>query len=391
MNAVRIGIVGIGNMGSAHAAAIFARNIPRLTLAAVCDIAPEKRDWAAKNLPGVPVFERYEDLLTDGAVDAVLIATPHRLHSPMAIAAFENGLHVLTEKPAGVSARQAEAMTKAAQKAGTVFGIMFNQRTNPLFQRARELVRGGRLGAPKRLVWLNTNWYRPQAYYRSGDWRATWAGEGGGVLLNQAPHNLDLWQWIFGMPQRVRAFCGYGKYHDIEVEDDVTIYGEYDSGATALFVTTTGEYPGTNRLEISGDRGKIVVEDGRLKFWELACAERHYCFTTAEAWRGPDHTYTEWVPDRAETAHAGILQNFTNAILDGEELLAPGGDGQYSLQIANAAHLSDWTGETVALPPDGDRFAQLLQARAEASQPLAAGAADAFIPGTYSPRWQVRW
>lgn len=391
MDTVRIGIVGIGNMGSAHAANIFAGNIKGLTLGAVCDIDPEKRRWAQEQLPGVSVYERYTDMLDSAGLDAILVAVPHYLHPEVCAAGFAHGLHVLSEKPAGVYTNQVKAMYRAAEKAGTVFGIMFNQRTNPLFQKARELVQNGWLGEPKRLVWIITNWYRPQAYYNSGGWRATWGGEGGGVLLNQAPHNLDLWQWIFGVPQRVRAFCAYGKYHRVEVEDDVTIYAEYDTGATATFITTTGEHPGTNRLEISGDRGKLVIEDGVMKLWELKEPERVFCFESSDSFRGPDTTYSEWRPDRPETAHSGILQNFTNAILHGEALLAPGFDGIHSLQISNAAYLSDWTGEPVSLPVDGDRFEELLGERVLASQTPEKGETDHFTPGAYSPRWQVRW
>ncbi len=391
METVRIGIVGIGNMGSAHAAEIFAGHVEGLRLGAVCDIREDRRRWAAEKLPGVPVFASYEEMLESGGLDALLVATPHYLHPDIAVRGFENGLHVLSEKPAGVYTNQVQRMNEAAAASGRVFGIMFNQRTNPLFQKARELVQSGRLGEPKRFLWIITNWYRTQSYYNSGSWRATWAGEGGGVLLNQAPHNLDLWQWIFGMPSRVRAFCGYGRYHDIEVEDDATIYAEYDSGAVATFVTTTGENPGTNRLEISGDRGKIVIEEGRLRFWELSVPERDYCFDLEGRLGEPAVTEELYIPDRPETAHLGILQNFTNAILHGEPLLAPGEEGLNSLTISNAAYLSDWTGETVSLPLDGDRFEALLKDRVAGSKKMAGASVDRVAAGEYNARWSVRW
>lgn len=177
---------------------------------------------ASANLPGTPQFTDYRQLLNSGLIDAVIIATPHYLHPPIAIEAFGHGLHVMTEKPAGVYTAQVQEMNQAAKESGKVFGIMYNQRTNPLFQEMRQIVKSGRLGELKRSVWIITNWYRTQAYYNSGSWRATWEGEGGGVLLNQCPHNLDLWQWIFGMPSRIRGFCQYGRWHDIEVEDEVT-------------------------------------------------------------------------------------------------------------------------------------------------------------------------
>ncbi len=262
MDKLRVGIIGVGNMGSAHAKNIYEGRIEHMRLAALCDTDAEKRMRCNSFWPDVAVFDNADDLLASGLVDAVIIATPHYYHPPLAIRAFEAGCHVLTEKPVGVSLSAAVHMSEAADKSGKVFGIMFNQRTDPLFSRAREIVRSGELGQPKRLTWIITNWYRTQHYYDSGDWRATWSGEGGGVLLNQAPHNLDIWQWIFGMPESVRAVCRVGQYHHIEVEDEATIYARYSDGAFATFITSTGEYPGTNRLEIVGDRAKLVLEGG---------------------------------------------------------------------------------------------------------------------------------
>src|SRR5690606_18674733 len=255
---VRVGVVGIGNMGSAHAVYLFENQIENGELAAVCDINPKRLEWA-KNRFGdrVKLFEDAEAMFSSGTVDGVIIATPHYHHPSLAIAAFEKGLHVLCEKPAGVYTKQVREMNEAAKKSNKVFSMMFNQRTNPLYQKVRDLIVSGELGEIKRTNWIITNWYRSQSYYDSGSWRATWAGEGGGVMLNQSPHQLDLWQWTTGlMPKRVRAFCSFGKYRNIEVEDDVTTYVEYENGATGVFITSVGEAPGTNRFEIAGDRGK---------------------------------------------------------------------------------------------------------------------------------------
>lgn len=385
---LRIAVVGLGNMGSAHAGAIFDGKVPGATLAAVCDIAPARREWAAKRLPGVPAYDSYDRLLAEGTMGAVIIATPHYFHPPMAVAAFQRGLHVLTEKPGGVQVSAVERMCAAARESGKVFGVMFNQRTHPLFRQARQIVRSGQLGQLKRLQWTVTNWYRTQSYYDSGSWRASWAGEGGGVLLNQAPHQLDLLQWIFGMPEQVWATCACGKYHHIEVEDDATIVMQYANGATATFITTTGEYPGTNRLEIVGDRGKLVLEDGKLRHWSLDRPEREACFDPCGTL--PTVTYTEILPTEKETAHNGILRNFTAAVLHGEELLAPGYDAIYELTISNAAYLSAWTGETATLPLDTARFDRLLAERVKSSgyRPMqGAGEAD----GSYKDRWNVNW
>lgn len=356
MEKIRLGIIGFGNMGSGHFRNVKAGKCPSVQVTAVCDINPEK----LKNLDEVQTFTDAEQMLESGLIDAALIAVPHYLHPEMAIKCFNHKVHVLTEKPAGVYARQVREMNEAAAKSGVKFGIMFNQRTNPIYKKAREIVQGGLLGQPKRLVWIITNWYRTQAYYDSGSWRATWAGEGGGVLLNQAPHNLDLWQWIFGMPKRVRAFCSFGKYHKIDVEDDVTIYGEYENGATATFITTTGEAPGTNRLEISGDRGKLVLEDGKLKWWKLKVPEREFCFSAKEGFVAPETEYQEFT-DEAPEGHPQVLEAFAKSILTGSEMIARGEEGLNSLSISNAAYLSAWTDSWAEIPTDEKLFEKHLE------------------------------
>ena len=394
MDQVRIGIVGIGNMGSAHANNIAAGKVEGLRLTAVCDISEDRLAWARETFPEVARFTDYKELIASGLVDAVLVATPHKLHPVIAIEAMEAGLHVLSEKPAGVAASAVHRENAVAAKSNVVFGIMYNQRTNPIFRKMREIVRSGQLGELKRSVWIVTNWYRTQAYYNSGSWRASWNGEGGGVLLNQCPHNLDIWQWIVGMPKTIRAFCSYGKYHDIDVEDDVTIYAEYEGGATGVFITTTGEYPGTNRLEISGDRGKLVAENGKLTWWKLAEAERDVCRTSDKGFVQIPMEEIEVPITEKETAHLGILQNFTNAILKGEELIAPGVEGINALSIINASHLSDWTDDWVELPVDEELFDELLQEHCDEErmeQRRAAQTGQEKLKGEYSERWSVRW
>ncbi len=389
---VKMGIIGIGNMGSAHAKSLFAGNIKGMELAAVCDIAEGKRKWAAENLPGVPCFADYHEMFDSGLCTAILIATPHYLHPVIAVEGFAKGLHVLTEKPAGVYTKAVREMNEAAKNSGKVFGIMYNQRTNPKFQKMREMVQSGELGELKRCVWIITNWYRTQAYFDSGTWRATWAGEGGGVLANQCPHNLDLWQWIFGMPNKIMGHCKYGRWHNIEVEDDVTAYAEYANGATGVFITTTGECPGTNRLEISGDKGKLVWEEGKLMHWKLAVPEREFCFTSKEGFAQLPMTVEEIECEDVELGHNGILQNFANAVLYGEPLLAPGYEGINGLSISNAIHLSDWTGEPQSIPVDEEKFLALLNERRAASK-VKEGIDDgkiADLSGTYNDRWKVR-
>lgn len=386
MGKVRIGIVGIGNMGSSHAVYLYENRIENAELTAVCDINAERLNWAKERFgDGVELFDDAETMFSSGKVDGVIIATPHYDHPPLAVLAFGKDLHVLCEKPAGVYTKQVRLMNEAADKVNKTFGIMYNQRTNPLYQKMRDLVKSGELGEIKRTNWIISNWYRSQSYYDSGGWRATWAGEGGGVLLNQCPHNLDLWQWICGMPSRVQAFLSYGKYHNIEVEDDVTAYVEYPNGATGVFITSTGDAPGTNRLEITGDRGKLVAENGKLTFWRLRVPERQFNKEYKGGFGEPE-CWECHIPIRGqETSHQGITQNWVNSILNGSPLLAPGLEGINGLTISNAMHLSSWIDGWVDIPLDEDLFYEKLEERIKNStfQKEASGGKVLDVEGTY--------
>lgn len=385
MKKVRYGIVGLGNMGSQHFRFIKDGEIEGAVIGAVCDINPERLKWARENYDGdLPCFENYSDMLKSGKIDAVIIAVPHYLHPVIGMEAIGIGIATLSEKPIGVYTKIITEWNEKAKASGVPFGIMYNQRTNPVYRKMREIVQSGQLGELKRAVWIITNWYRPQAYYDSGTWRATWAGEGGGVLINQCPHNLDLWQWICGMPSSVRAFMSFGKYHDIEVEDDVTIYAKYDNGATGLFITTTGEAPGTNRFEVSGTLGKIVY-DGKLRHWKLGCDERVFNKENKTPFAAPPSEYIEYDLGPSPE-HRGILRNFTNRVLYGEELIAPGIEGINGLSISNAAHLSEWTGNSeVQLPNDGEAFFEELKKRIKTSRAKPEySTAPVDISGTYN-------
>ncbi len=390
MKKIHLGIIGVGNMGSGHLQNVIDGKCPKVEVTAVADIDPQRLENAQKKLSSLACFDNAEKMLDSGLIDAALIAVPHYDHPTYAIECFKRGIHVLTEKPAGVYARQVREMNEAAEKAGVKFGIMFNQRTDPIYKKAREIVQSGALGEPKRLVWIVTNWYRTQAYYDSGSWRATWNGEGGGVLLNQAPHNLDLWQWIFGMPKRIRAFCAAGKYHNIDVEDDVTIYGEYENGATAVFISTTGEAPGTNRLEISGDLGKLVLENGKLKWWKLKVPEREFCFTSKEGFLCPETEYEEYSED-APDGHSTVLEAFAEAILDGTELIADGREGLNSLSISNAAYLSSWTDDWAEIPTDEKLFEQHLAELCKNENIKKNNPQNSDTENALNERWKVRW
>ena len=368
MGTVKIGIIGIGGMGSNHAGNLSSGKVAGAELAAVCDVNPDRLEWARETLGGkVKIYESADELLEKSGVDAVMIATPHYDHPPLAIRSFERGKHVLVEKPAGVYTKQVRQMNEAAAASGRVFGIMFNQRTNPLYAKLKDLIESGELGELKRTNWIMTAWYRSQSYYDSGGWRATWAGEGGGVLLNQDPHQLDLWQWTCGMPVRLRAFAYYGKYHDIEVEDDVTAFVEYENGATGVFVTSTGDSPGTNRLEVSGDRGKIVIENRTLTFWRLRVPERQFNWEFTGGFGEPECWKADIPIKGTETGHVGIIQNWVEAISTGSRLLAPGEEGIKGLSISNAMHLSSWTDDWVDFPVDEELYLGKLNEKIEGS------------------------
>ena len=391
MKDLKVGVIGIGNMGSAHANCIARGEIGNLKLVAVCDLNSDKLARFKADYDYIDTYTDYNDLINKGGVEAVIIAVPHPLHADIAIAALNAGLNVLVEKPVDITVSKAQRLNSVAEKSGKVFAIMFNQRTNPLFRKAREIVKSGALGELKRTVWIVTNWYRTQSYYDSGSWRATWSGEGGGVLLNQAPHNLDLWQWICGMPKTLVGYCDIAKYHNIEVEDDVTIVTKYENGAVGTFITTTGEFPGTNRLEISGDLGKIVLEEGVLKWWQLKEPEPEVRAKSEKGFAKIDYDYQEIKQETKETAHKGILQNFTNAVLFGEELISPGTDGIYELTISNAAYLSSFSGnKPVEIPFDTDEYDQLLKALADKSSGNKKTTSEK-MSGKYSSRWMVNW
>ena len=387
---VNVGIVGVGNIGSAHTKCIYDGEIDGLKLTALCDINPKKEEYCKINYPDVSFFGGYEEMVNSGKIDAVIIATPHKFHAEMAIKALNAGLHVLVEKPVDVTVTKAKKLNAVAKKSGKVFAIMFNQRTNPLFVKAREIVKSGELGEIKRTNWIITNWYRNQKYYDSAAWRATWSGEGGGVLINQAPHNLDLWQWICGMPDEITAFCDVAKYHNIEVEDDVTIFARYKNGATGTFITTTGEYPGTNRLEISGDKGKIVLENGMLKWWKLPESERNFCFDDNYDINSINVEYSEYKPDTTGEGHLGILKNFSEQILYGKAPISSGFDGINQLEISNAAYLSEWKGNVAVKLPivnnEFDRYFNSIKTAINNSK-----SSNNNVSGVYLKRWNTNW
>ncbi|MBI5832826.1 MAG: Gfo/Idh/MocA family oxidoreductase [Armatimonadetes bacterium] len=386
MDKVRIGIVGLGGMGSGHASYLTRGDVPNAELTAVCDVASSRLDYAKSQWgDAVARYDNHIDLLESGKVDGVLIATPHYFHPPVAIDAFARGKHVLSEKPPGVYTKQVRLMNEAAEASGLVFGVMFNQRMEKRHQKLRELLASGEIGEIRRVIYIINNWFRSQSYYDSGGWRATWAGEGGGVLMNQCPHNLDLWQWWCGMPSRVRSFISFGKYHDIEVDDDVTAYVEYPNGATGVFLTSTGECPGTNRIEVHSDRGKVVMEGGAITFWRTRQSVSEFSRTFQGGFGEPEVWKIEVPAGHGGGGHSEITRNWTNAITKGSALLAPGIEGINTVQLNNAMLLSAWTDSWVDIPVDEDLYEETLQAKIAASAGKKATSGQTMdVSGTFN-------
>lgn len=365
MAKIRTAIIGIGTMARSHLESVHGSD--RLSLECVCDVVKEAADEAAAKY-GAKAYYDYQELIRSGSVEALIIATPHYFHTPIAIAALQAGIHVLVEKPIAVHVKDATKMIRAYEEAkkkkpGLVFEAMFMQRTYGYWKKIKEMIDGGRLGRLVRTTWIITDWYRPQVYYDTGSWRATWAGEGGGVLLNQCPHNLDLYQWLVGMPKRVTGFASLGKYHTIEVEDEVTAYFEHANGMVGHFITTTGESPGTNRLEIVGENGKLVFENGEIVFFKNAHSMLEDIKTSTERFgKVANERIAVEFTHHGEPGHRIVIENFAGAIAGKEPLIAPAGEGYNSVALANGILLSSLTKKTVEFPIDEDAYeAKLAQ------------------------------
>ena len=372
---IRLGIIGVGNMGSGHAGNVLEGKCPDFELRAVADVNPDRLEWTKTNLPGD--YARFDDaiaMLDSGSIDACIVSVPHYEHAKYAMECMKRGIHVMVEKPAGVYTKQVRDMNAEADRhPEVVFGMMFNQRTNCIYRKMRELVRSGRYGQIRRANWIITDWYRPQAYYDSGDWRATWSGEGGGVLLNQCPHQLDLWQWICGMPARVQSNMRFGQWHSIEVEDDVTTYMEYENGATGVFVTSTGDAHGTNRFEIQMDGAKLVAEYDRLTLLEYDMPEPEFSRINKTPFATVGAHEVEVEMDGMNPQHVGVLNAWGGAILRGTPLVADGREGINGLTLSNAMHLSAFLGRKVTLPIDEDLYFEELMKRVATSRRKATG------------------
>ena len=377
MKQVRLGIIGIGAQGGAYAGFISEGKVENMVIGAICDIDPAKKEMCAEKYPNVPFYDNYIEMLESGDVDAVVTTVPHYLHPEMGIEALKRNIHTLLEKPAGVYTKQVKELNEfAATKPELTFGVFFNQRTNPLYQKLKELIDNGEIGNIRRTNWIITTWWRPQGYYDQSAWRATWGGEGGGVLVNQAPHQIDLLQWICGMPKKVYSNVKYGYQRNIAVEDEVTAMFDYGNGATGVFITATHDIVGTDRFEILGDNGKIVVDDSkkitikRLLKPESEMSDTMSMQDVMQIFMGGDVSdiYTEEVIEFESVwgaQHCSVLENFAANILDGTPLIAPGSDGINGVALANAIHLSSWLGKEVDLPIDEELYFAELNKKIE--------------------------
>jgi predicted dehydrogenase len=357
---VRLGIIGLGNIGQQHIKLIRSGVVPRCEITALASRSPSAQAMELSAELGARHFTDYRALIDSGECDAVLVATPTFNHLEVGSYALSAGLHVLMEKPLGLSVAEGERLL-ALQKPGQLFALMLNQRVAPVFATMKELLAAGTLGAIQRTHWTMTNWFRPEVYFQVSDWRATWCGEGGGLLLNQCIHNLDIFQWLGGMPERVTGFCGFGRYHDIEVEDEATAYFQYPGGATGMFVGSTGEAPGVNRLDIVGDLGMLSYDGERLQLTTNSPGTAHYNATTRELFGQPTASLSDLTPAETINQHAAVISNFVAAVLDGAELIAPATQGLNSLAIANAILWSAWTQQPVDLPLDSSGYQQALE------------------------------
>ncbi|MCE4048597.1 Gfo/Idh/MocA family protein [Bacillus sp. Au-Bac7] len=377
---VRLGVIGLGAQGGAYADFLAEGRVANMVLGAICDIDPAKKTAAAEKFPGIPFYDNYIDMVKGSEIDAIVTCVPHYLHPEMAIEALKRDIHALVEKPAGVYTKQVKEMNDfAATKPELTFGIMFNQRTNPLYQTLKSLIDTGEIGNIRRTNWMITTWWRPQGYYDQGAWRATWNGEGGGVLVNQAPHQIDLLQWICGMPKKVYSNVKYGFQRNIAVEDEVTALLDYGNGATGVFITCTHDVIGTDRFEILGDKGKIVVDDSqKITIKRLVKPESEMSATMSmhevtKIFMGGNtqELYSEEVLEFESVwgeQHIAVLENFAANIIDGTPLLAPGSDGINGVALANAIHLSSWLDKEVELPIDEEVYLAELNKKIEAEK-----------------------
>lgn len=359
---VRMAIIGIGNMGRTYACNIADGFVEGMELTAVCCRNEEGRRWAKERLgEGLVLVDSTDKLFElEDVFDAVLIVTPHKIHPELTIKAFEKGYHVFCDKPAGITARDARRMIESGKRAGKAYAMMFHNRTMPVYEKIKEMLTLGEVGELLRIDYVNTKPYRTKCYHTSSPWRSSFEHEGGGLLINQGQHYLDLWQWLFGMPKRLTATIDYGKYNDFTVDDNCTIYMEFAGGVRGRFFSSTGEPAGEERIEVVGTKAKLVCLDGTLTVSRYERSTKEWYETNTEPFGKLKIEKEVITYEPCKAPYVVMLQNFSDHLRKGVALIADGYDGYRTLQLSNAAYTSSWLEKEIELPVEETVFAQLL-------------------------------
>lgn len=364
---IKVALIGFGGMGQAYARMIYAGLVPQLSLVGVCCRNEPGQQLLKGEFPGVAIYrDAYEMAAHCDDYDAVLIVTPHTNHVELGLRFASLGKHILMDKPAGIDAGSVAELVCCCEGKNVSYGMIFQNRMLPAFRKSKELLESGALGTLHRAIWVCNNWYRSPAYHRSAGWRSTWTTECGGLMINQNPHYVDLWNWLFGLPDRVYADMQFGRYNDFLVDDAVDIQFSYDNGFHGTMISATGEAPGVNRLEIWGSKGRLTVDEtARVFFDENEMSTEEFGRVNTEKFAGIPHNQREIELTKPENLYLDIFRNFAKHLLEGEPLCADGYDGLLEVQLANAVYVSGWEEKKVAVPVINQRFCNGLKARQE--------------------------
>lgn len=362
---VRTALIGAGTMGKNYLRRVMKGNAPTMTITAVVARRAETQQ-EVREICGdtVSIFANEDELYAHSDLfDAVLIVTPHKLHPAMGMNALRHGKHLLLDKPVAESVAACRELLETAGNSGLVFSVVFHQRTYPKYQRIRSMIQNGEIGTVNRILLENSRYFRTPYYHHSGSWRSSWKGEGGGALINQGQHILDIWQWLFGMPEELYAEIGFGKYNDFRVDDEALLTMRYPGGKTGVFILTTGEGSYTEKLEIAGSKGTILLEEEHLTVTtfdqDLQEYRKNASVNSRENLRSDVREETF---ETNESCQEAILENFARAIEYGEPLLVDGQDAVNALELTNAAYLSAWKHMPVKLPVDAEEYRKQLDA-----------------------------
>jgi len=353
---IRFGVIGLGVMGQEHARVIRAN--PLLNLAAATDAQAATGRKVAADL-GCKWFDSAEEMIRSDAVDAVVIATPHWLHADLAVSALQAGLHVLCEKPLSVTVEQSDRVLAAAAESRGMFVVVHQKRFEPAYLFAKQMLDSGELGSLYRCSMIESAW-RSESYYRSSPWRGTWRGEGGGVLLNQAPHILDRYAWLCGMPETINARCDT-TLHNIEVEDTASAILYHANGAHGYIHISTIEAPAISRMVLCCDRGRITVENGKVQVTKLRDSIRERTANDTQS-MGALESETRTINLPTDGDVLGVFyDDFVAAAHGTGQLTCPGDEGRNAVELANAMLLRSAKGAAVSLPLDRQQYAEFME------------------------------